>query len=214
MIVERVCDLGANHSPTAEGRRAFSYAGNIFRIRKDTLLSALAEKTAPRAERPSMPGNYRFVRRCNVTKESITAQWPETACGCLWVSYSRNGIREDFQVVSLSANEWPQALQSSDEWTRSTHTLTEWLHSLLEWTHVLQSCIVLIHLSGEWFRKFIIRMKCQDNIIAHIKNENSGERTRSWSLVLKTSITNFILQITYLSNMQHLLLVLQSTTVS
>ena len=124
MIVERVCDLGANHSPTAEGRRAFSYAGNIFRIRKDTLLSALAEKTAPRAERPSMPGNYRFVRRCNVTKESITAQWPETACGCLWVSYSRNGIREDFQVVSLSANEWPQALQSCIHWMSELTVIT------------------------------------------------------------------------------------------
>lgn len=189
MIVERVCDLGANHSPTAEGRRAFSYAGNIFRIRKDTLLSALAEKTAPRAERPSMPGNYRFVRRCNVTKESITAQWPETACGCLWVSDSRNGIREDFQVDSLSANEWPQALQSPDEWTRSTHAFIEWLHSLPEWTHVLQSCIVLMHLSGEWLRILKYEWNTQDNIIAHIKNENSGERTRIWSLPLKTSIT-------------------------
>ena len=131
MIVERVCDLGANHSPTAEGRRAFSYAGNIFRIRKDTLLSALAEKTAPRAERPSMPGNYRFVRRCNVTKESITAQWPETACGCLWVSYSRNGIREDFQVVSLSANEWPQALQSCIHWMSELTVITGRMKSIM-----------------------------------------------------------------------------------
>lgn len=131
MIVERVCDLGANHSPTAESRRAFSYAGNIFRIRKDTLLSALAEKTAPCAERPSMPGNYRFVRRCNVTKESITAQWPETACGCLWVSYSRNGIREDFQVVSLSANEWPQALQSCIHWMSELTVITGRMKSIM-----------------------------------------------------------------------------------
>ena len=131
MIVERVCDLGANHSPTAEGRRAFSYAGNIFRIRKDTLLSALAEKTAPHAERPSMPGNYRFVRRCNVTKESITAQWPETACGCLWVPYSRNGIREDFQVVSLSANEWPQALQSCIHWMSELTVITGRMKSIM-----------------------------------------------------------------------------------